>query len=324
MEIQKKKFANRPSDPQKRNRFKRLCLAAGLLAASIFGNCTKETQREHETRCYGLKNGNLSVYVDRKNKSSLNNELGEEQQIDFSKLNLADNKDNREPLAYSCTHSGHLFWVTKDTVYIKKLSLIGERFAIAKVLDAKHVDPSEYSKESVRIVSADIWNNPDEKYDQITIATLTNTGLLQASLYSLKDLVNQTPQRAILNFVNDNVLDLKNKWPDKDVSAGAVNILDRYRFSVIPLGEKGKGSVRSMYYVEFGGKAGESLKARKWSVEAIQIWDGNPTLKNIFRIVAPVRFKKEEGGWFVDLQGEKEDGNLIDMVPLILKDEEKK
>ena len=325
-------------------RFKRFVVLAGALASSIFCGCSSNTDirynkvpasqptviQQKETvkmRCYDYHNNKLNVYIENVAESRPEKQLGSEKKLNFTELGIAYEKDNVKPLAYFCTHAGYLFWVTADAVYLRRITVSGDAFKVEKILDAKHVEPDEYAVAGVKVVSADVWQNPAEHWEKITVATLTNTGLFQAMRFSEKALINNNPERAIYNLVNDNLLELNERWPEKGVLSGIVRVLDYGRFSIIPLGIKGKGSVRNFYYIELKGKQDEIFRLMKADITTMQPWKRNPQLKNIFEVSKPIRYEKRLGGWVVNLTGEKRNGMILPLFPIVTpfeKDAEKK
>lgn len=311
------------------NRFKRFCTLVGILATTTFGGCSsnkpdlskgkpaissKEKKKQLRFRCYDYKDKKLRVYIEDKSKQSRGKETGREEQIDFSSLGIKDKEKNLKPLAYFCNHNGYLFWVSTDTVYIKKIKVEKEKLIVSKVLEVNHLEPDEFVVPGVKVVSADIWKNPDANWEKIVVATLSQTGLFQASRYSLKSQINEEPERRIINLMYDNELENEDRWKDEGIAGATVSVLNDREFSAIPIGVKGKGNVQNIYYIVFTGKPGESLRLDKWDAEAIMLTDGNPNLINIFKITKPVRYEKSKGGWCVNLLGElgmKKNGKLI-------------
>ena len=190
-----------------------------------------------------------------------------------------------------------------------------DQLRVGKVLNASHIKPDEYAEPGVRVVSADIWRNPDESWENITVATLTNTGLFQAARYSLEALASGNPDRAIFDLTGS--LKKENQWPEKGVSGGIVRVLDNEMFVVIPLGKRGKGSVRSFYNIIFEGERGEPFTERTMGIRMMQLWKNNPELKNIVDISSPVRYDRSLGGWVVNLTGENQRGKLFQMFPIL-------
>jgi len=323
------------------SRFKRFAVLVGALTASVFFSCSSKTEikdskaavtapkpptsqpigKTVKMRCYDYGSGELRVYIENQTKDTPDEQLGFEKKLLFSELGIENGKTNTEPLAYFCTHAGYLFWVTSDIVYIKRISIEENRLRVDKVLEIRHTEPDEYAVPGVKVVSADVWCNPKEHWEKITIATLTNTGLFQASQYSLKALVENKPERAIYNFKDENKLQPENRWPENGVSTGLVRVLDDVSFSVIPLGERGKGRVRNFYYIAFEGKQEESIRSRPLSVFTLRPWKKNPGLKNIFEMSKPIRYDKRLGGWVVNLTGEKQDGRILPLFPIVTPEE---
>ncbi len=183
------------------------------------------------------------------------------------------------------------------------------------MLDARHVDPDEYSVEGTKIISADVWRNPDENYENITVATLSNSGLFQAANYSLLGLARNDTDRVIFDLRRK--LKRSNRWPEGNVERASLRVLDSKTFVAMPLGQKGTGDVTSFYYVSLSAKAGEPFMSGFVDTDTMHLERTNEGLKNIFEITAPIRYDRDLGGWVVNLMGEKADGSAIPMFPIV-------
>ncbi len=300
-----RKREGRENAPVQR-RFSRL--AAGAIAlAGLFGSCKAE--ETPDMRCYDYENNMISVYVEGNNGK----ELGKELPLRVSQLAVKD--ENEKPLAYFCTHSGHIFWVTKDTVYIRKLSFQDGMFVTTKLLENSHIKPDEYAVPGVRVVSADIWQNPDAPWEKITVATLTNTGLFQAARFSVQDMVDNTPDRAIYNLKKSKLG--KERWPENGVKGAYVKVLDSRMFTAIPLGEKGKGSVRNFYNISFTGNEERPLVKQGLEIEIVQIGLKYQHIRNITGITIGVRHDKGLGGHIVNMSAENLDGGISPIFSIV-------
>lgn len=289
------------------NTLRNLALASVAAMVLPISGCKKTEPPMH---CYDLDKGRLTVYVeDRAGRSK--GELGSEMPMNAADLMI---KDSQDPLAFFCTSSGHLLWVTKDTVYVRKLSQDNGSLKASKVLDISHISPDEYAVPGVKVISADIWRNPDARWQEITVATLTNTGLFQAARYSLEGFVKNDQDRAIFDLSRK--LNPENRWP-KEVAGGVVRIIDSEKFVVIPIGEKGKGEVRNFYHIALAGKPGETFYSREMKIDTMKLWMTNPELKNILGLSSPVRYDRQLGGWVANLDGEKANGETFQMFPIL-------
>lgn len=294
-----------------KGRFKRWAVLAATLFVCAFPGC-KTTQPAVETpsanvRCYDYQDKTLRVYTEDAVKES-----GREMPLSFSKLGI---EGSEEPLAYFCTHSGHLFWVTDEHIFIRRISVEGGSLSVNKVLDARHIDPDEYSVSGTKIISADVWRNPDENYENITVATLSNSGLFQAARYSLIGLARNDTDRAIFDLRRK--LKRSNRWPQENVGRGSLRALDSKTFVAIPLGEKGNGDVTKFYHIVLSAKEGERFMTGFVDTDAMRLERTNEGLKNIFEITSPIRYDRDLGGWVVNLMGEKADGSRVPMFPIV-------
>lgn len=308
----KREMVRENAQPPKKGGYRKWVVLVPMLALSAFNlDCSRHQPAEKKPpimRCY--EGRPLMVYV--QDGTSKGKELGREVSLDFSQLDI---QGGEEPLAYFCTSSGHLFWVTKDTVYVRRISLEDDKLGVDKVLNASHIKPDEYAVPGVKVISADIWRNPDESWENITVATLTNTGLFQAARYSLEASATGNLDRAIFDLASS--LKEENRWPEKGVSGGVVRVLDNEMFVVIPLGKKGQGSIRSFYNIIFEGERGKSFTDRTMGIRMMKLWKNNPELKNITDISSPVRYDRSLGGWIVNLTGEDQSGKLFQMFPIL-------
>jgi len=309
--------------------FRKYVFLAGMMSASIFFSCQHKTDPRMQkkeaptrTRCYDYKEKKLRAYFEQDGGSGKNKELGTEHTIQFSKLGITDGRGGAEPLAYFCTHSGHLFWLTSDTIFIKKISRSNGRLEVSDVMRVRHTEPDEYTVPGVRVVSGDIEQNPDSDWEMIAVATLTNHGLFQAARYSRKAIVNNEPERTIYNFRYDNKLSEKDRWPEQGIASGIVRVVGREKFVVIPIGEMGKGNVRNFYFVELKGKQDDSFRSRDGTFYTMHLWEKNPDLKNVFGSSIP-RYDRSSGGWVANLEAETIDGKIRKLFPILTPDEKK-
>lgn len=332
------------------NRFKRFCVLVGILTLPFLSSCSKSdtqkrlTQKPTKTivdrrqaktklpkiQCYDYKDKVLRVYVEDKPKRK-GQELGSEYPLHFSKIGI-NKKGDSEPLAYFCTNNGHLFWVTADTVYIKKISFENQSFRVTHEFKEEHTYPDEhkdeYSKEhkgkysKPRVISADILRSPDLHWRNIPVATLTDTGIFQVARYSPLAMARGKPDRAIVRLRHDNDIDVKNRWPAKGVAGGVVHVLSSKEFSVIPLGVKGEGEVRNFYYIAL--VKGEVFRSRNWVTATMTPWKRNPELHNIFKITKPVRWDEESGGDVVNFLFETKDAKVLQLFKMVTPDDETK
>jgi hypothetical protein len=288
-------------------------LAAALITPILCFGCRESRPTDERTaakvRCYDYGAGKLRVYSE--GKSLPGEELGRETSLSFSSLKI---KGNAEPLAYFCTHSGHLFWVTDERIFIRRISLQDNDTNVEKVLDARHVDPDEYAIPGTKIISADVWRNPVEGFENITVATLSNTGLFQAARYSLVGLARNDTDRAIYDLRAK--LRKGNRWPE-DIRRGSLRALDSHTFVAIPLGERGKGVVRNFYHLELTAKRGQTFVSGKIHTETMKLESTAEGLRNIFEITSPIRYNRDLGGWVVNLTGEKMDGSEFPIFPIV-------
>jgi hypothetical protein len=309
----KRETVRENAQPPKKRGYGRWMVLASTLALSAFNlDCPRHLPPEREPakmRCYDYGGKTLMVYVQNETNGK---ELGKEVSLDFPQLGI---QDGEEPLAYFCTSSGHLFWVTNDSVYVRRISLEDDQLRVEKVLNASHIKPDEYAEPGVKVISADIWRNPGESWENITVATLTNTGLFQAARYSLEALASGNLDRAIFDLASR--LKEENRWPEEGVSGGVVRVLDNEMFVAIPLGKRGQGSVRSFYNIIFEGERGKPFTDRTMGISTMKLWKNNPELKNLIGISSSVRYDRSLGGWVVNLTGENQSGKLFQMLPLL-------
>lgn len=297
---------------------RKYAVLVSLMGMTLNAGCPGQTAKPEASKgekshysCYDYKDGILRVYVEKDPKKM--GRLGQEFPLQFSELGITE---KGEPLAYFCTYSGHLFWVTPEDVHIRKISIEKGTVKVEKVLDERHVDPDEYKVPGTRVISADIWHNPEERWQRITVATLTNTGLFQAARYSVDAQIDDNPKRGIYNLMYDNHLKKRNRWPQSGIKSGAIGILSGNEFSIIPLGEQGKDSVVVFYYIE--NKGADLFSTEKWNFHPIRLTDGNPDLKNIFAITKPIRYEKKYGGWIVNLLGERANETMMPLFPQLI------
>jgi len=284
-------------------------LAGALMLSTPSLDCAKQTQKEPpaKMRCYDYQDKELKVYIEEKDQK-LEAELGNERSLGFSQLEI---KNGNDPLAYFCTHDGYLFWITKDEVYIRKIDLQGDSFTVGEVLNAKHTQPDEYAVSGVKVISADIWRNPEEPYEKITLATLTNTGLFQSVRYSLEAIANNDIDRGITDLATIK----EGPWPKGGISNASVHVLGSEIFVIIPLGEKGKGDITVFYNLE--SKERGPFYRTHALIHTFALTENHPELKNIFAVTSPVRYDKSLGGWVVNLMGEKKDGTEFPIFPIV-------
>lgn len=314
----------------KSSRFKRFCLLASTLATFLGYGCStskaevgkpkvgaasssQSAQNSDKMRCYDYKEKEMKVYIEKSAKSD--QEIGMEIPLHFSKLEIKDEKNNSVPLAFFCTHDGHIFWITAEAVYIRRITLLNDKLEVKKILEAKHTEPDEYAVSGVKVVSADIWRKPDESWQNITVATLTNTGLLQASRYSLEDMAKSDAKRGILDLARK--LKKENRWPEKGIVGGVIGVLDGDKFSAIPIGERHRGNVRNYYYIVLEGDDGAPFEKRDFGVRTLKLSGDHPGLKNVFGITKPIRYDRKLGGWVVNLIGERKDGKVVHIFPVL-------
>lgn len=309
-------------------RLKKFCLLAASLASIVgsensvskadvkrnipeVASTQPASQPSQRIRCYEYKNKELRVYIEKNTKTET--ETGKEIPLSYSQLNIKDENNNARPLAYFCNHAGYLFWITTDTIYIRRIIIGNEKLGINNVLETKHIEPDEYAVPGVKVVSADVWRNPEAPWENITIATLTNTGLFQAVRYSMEALVKGKPERRILDLTRK--LDAEDRWPERGVVSGAVGVLDGEKFSIIPIGDRRKGNVRMFYHLALEGKGsfGEKLAG----VNTMYLSKNHPGLKNVFGITKPIRYERKLGGWVVNLIGERRDGKVVHIFPVL-------
>jgi len=284
---------------------RRAFMAAAALSSIVFvSGCAKEKE---SFRCYDYQNGSLKVYVENGNANP--RELGTETSVGRAELAVAG-----EPLAYFCTNSGHILYVSEDTVYIRKLSPRGGGFGVERILEYRHTAPDEYGVPGVQVVSADIWRNPDAPYERLTVATLTNTGIVQASRYSLEGVASNDPDHGLFDLTRKLRDDLR--WP-RGVSSATVHVLDSEEIAVVPIGERGKGSSRIFYHIAFAGDGSKPLYSRMMDIQTMKVFDNFPDLRNIFEVSEGVRFDRSLGGWIINLRGERADGSTFPIFAIL-------
>ncbi|MCI0503605.1 hypothetical protein L0Y65_02730 [Candidatus Micrarchaeota archaeon] len=272
---------------------------AGAALVGALGLCACSNERDN-FRCYGFGQDSLKVYVESGRRGS--SELGQELALSSPKLGVEG-----EPLASFCTSSGHLISVNRDKVFIRRLRYANGALSVDRILESTHTAPDEYAVPGVRVVSADIWRNPDAPYDQITIATITNTGLFQAARYSLEGVASNNPDHGLFDLTRK--IQVQNRWPEHDVAAASVHVLDSEMFAVVPLGERGKGAVRGFYNIVFTGKRGTPFYSREMDIRTMKLHANFPELQNVFEISEATRYDRSLGGWIINLRGERADGS---------------
>ena len=260
--------------------------AAGILAASL--GCSRKGPEKF--RCYDYQDQTLRVHV-------------------------GDNEyplriDGEQPMDYFCTNSGHLFWLTKDYLYVKKLSRRGSKIDMEELFKDKHTSPDEYAVEGVKVVSGDIWDNPTANWENVNIATITNTGFFQTVRYSLSDIANNNPDRGTKEL---SMLSELNRWPGTAADA-SVRIVGEEHFVVVPTGEKGKGEFKKFYVISFEGEKGSRFYGRMVSVTAKNLPLLYTDLHNIVEITSPIRYDRSQSGWVVNLLGERQDGSTFPIL----------
>ncbi|MBN1169979.1 hypothetical protein JXA56_03060 [Candidatus Micrarchaeota archaeon] len=261
--------------------------AVGLLAAG----CSKK--EPDKFRCYDYKDQTLRV------------SLGD---MEYPMKIVEE-----DPLDYFCTYSGHLFWLTNNHLHVKKLSIKGTAVEAEELFKDKHTRPDEYNVPGVSILSGDIWDNPGTEWENITIATITNTGMFQAIRYSLPDIANNTPDRATKEL---SLLSEKNRWSSV-VADAVVKIIGEELFVVISTGKKGEAEVKKFYNISFEGPKGSRFSERMMAVTPKELWMLYPDLHNIAEISSPIRYDSGLGGWVVNLAGENQNGELFPMFPIV-------
>lgn len=281
-------------------RFKRASRLAGsaLLAGTLALGACEKTRKPELFRCYDAQAETIRVYSGTKEK-------GSEKIVRTKNLGTPP----LQPLSVFCNNEGFLFLVDRDYVRIRRLLLKNGRISGKKVLDAKHTSASEYLEKEVAVIDADIWSNPSAGWKEITVATLTNTGLIQLSTYSHEGEADNDFNTAIYDL---GLLPEPRRWP-KNVSGGVVRLLGRDEISVIPLGKKGSAQVDRFYHIRFLGEG--LLIERRMSIHTMRPPAEN--VENIFEISRPVRFDRQHGGWIVDLVGEQESGKTINIYPML-------
>ena len=309
--------------------FRKYVLLAGMMSASVLFSCQHKTdpimhkkEAPAKMRCYDYKEKKLRVYFEQDGGRGKNKELGSEDVIQFSKLRITDGREGAEPLAYFCNHSGQLFWLTSDTIFIKKISISNGKLEVSDVMRVRHTEPDEYAVPGVRVVSGDIEQNPDSDWEKIAVTTLTNNGLFQAARYSRAAMVNNEPERTIYNFRYDNKLSEKDRWPEKGIANGIVRVVGSEKFVVMPIGEKGKGNARNFYFVELKGERDDSFRSRDGIFYTMHLWEKNPDLKNVISSTIP-RYDKSSGGWVANLEAETVDGKIRKLFPILTPEEKK-
>jgi hypothetical protein len=314
--VKLKREAKKEENSNRLRGFKKWTVLAAAVALPLFA-CSKKQPENHTSstiRCYDNKNKQLHSYVENETQDK-SEELGKEFSIDVSQLGVSD----PDPLAFFCTHSGHLFWITNEYVHIRKLSLEKGHIKASKVLDARHVDPDEFQVPGVKVMSADIWRNPDEAWQNLTVATLTNTGLFQIARYSLKGAARNKPDRGIYDLASK--LKPESRWPRNGVVGGSIRALGNTEFVALPVGEEGKGKVDKFYHISVHVKPGELIASSKLDTTTITPWEVDSDLKNIIEISSPIRYDGSLGGWVVNLVAEKENGETEPVFPIVTPDE---
>lgn len=319
-------------------RFRRFCVLVGILALSAFGNCSSKKhelkkakpavtsqvkKKQLKFRCYNYKDKELRVYVEGSTQTGKERQLGKEHQLHFSQLRIKDEKSNTKPLAYFCNHAGFLFWVTADAVYIKKLDIEKNRLEVSKEKEVRVTHPNEFTEPRNVKVKADIWHNPDEKWENIPVALISNTGFFHVARYSEKAVASGKLDRANIDLKTEEKLSEENRWLNNGVESGVVKVLSSREFSIIPLGVKGKGKVRIgkvlvFYYVKFEGKPGVSFLGMDRDIDTTLLKKRKQNLENIYAIYKPPRFDIEQGGWVVNLLGEDRKGKTIHLFPTLI------
>jgi hypothetical protein len=279
-------------------KIRNIALAAGISAIAIFGACKKP--EPENIRCYDYTNKTLHVHLSKKG----NLELGTTHKISLSNLGFKDSN----PLYYYCTRSGHLFWLTPTKIHVRRITRDNEGFSTREVISAVHTKPDEYKDPEVKIIDGHIGGDPTENWQKIRIATLSNTGIFQVTTLSLNSLAKDKPNRAIFNFMNDNDVDPKFRWPEKNTSGGIVRVLNNSEFSIIPFGIKGSGTVRNFYYLKVDG----DLRSGDWSLGTMQPWKTNPKLKNIYKV--ETRYEEASGGHIGNFQCETNDNKSLTLL----------
>jgi hypothetical protein len=302
------------SEKPAKGRFRRSAVLSATLLTSAFcfgckGGAPESGRSEANLRCYDYEGGKLRLYSE--GTAAQGKELGSERPLPFKNLGI---KSDAQPLSYFCTRSGHLFWVTDEHVFIRRIALKAGSVSVEKVLDARHVDPDEYAVPGTRIISADIWRNPDGRYDDITVATLSNTGLFQAARYSLLGLARNDTDRAIYDLRSK--LKQGNRWPE-GIERASLRALGRNTFVAIPLGEEGRANVTNFYHLELTAKRGQTFVSGRIHTETMKLTSTHEGLKNIFAITSPIRYNRDLGGWVVNLMGERADGSQMPVFPIV-------
>jgi hypothetical protein len=327
--IQKRRITNRKIT--RFNRFKRFCTLVGILATTAFGSCSsrkpdlskakpvvtsKAPEKKLRFRCYDYKDKKLRVYVEDRSIQRKGKELGSEHLLQFSQLRIDENTP--KPLAYFCNHDGHLFWVTANSVYIKKLKMENNGLVVGRELDVKIRHSNEFTEPTKTRLNVDIWKNPNKRWEDIPVAIITNTGFFQVARFSENAIARGKLDRAVIDLKSAQELRIEDRWHNIGVEQGVVKVLSGNGFSIIPLGIRGVGKVGVFYYLKFKGKPKDSFKDMKKFIETTLLYKRKTNLKNIFSISQPARFDGEQGGWVINLLGEDKNGKVIHLFPRLI------
>jgi hypothetical protein len=302
---------------------------AGLMVSSIFGSCKPRTdppkpkiQAVQKTRCYGYFDKKLRVYIEDNKARRKHGKLGKEHVVDFSQLEIPNNKSNKDPLAYFCNYSGDLIWIGKEKIFIRKIKFQDKSIKVEKgsgnTLDEiKHTLPTEY-KWAGEVVSADILSAPDKSWQDLTISTLSFNGVLQLLRLDQNAFANNSPDRVFYDFANYNRLEKKYRWPLKGLQTGFVHLIDMEEIVVLPIGKKGEGSAKYFYHMTMKGKRGASFRnAERKFVNQVKVHTDKEEYSNVFEIVKPLRLDRSEGGIVMDATAEDKNGKILNLITIV-------
>ena len=285
MAVQKRKFLHKA---------KSVALALGITALAVFGSCKKP--EPEDIRCYGYDNKTLKVHDGKEEKS-----------VPFSRLGLSEKK----PLDYYCTRSGHLFWLTPKKVHVRRITNDNGDYSSREVVSSAYTKPDEYSDPDVKVISGHIGGDPTKNWQEIRIATLTNTGIFQVFTLDLDSIAKDKPNRAIVYFMEDTDIEPSERWPEKNIAGAVVRVLNKSEFSIIPLGTKDLGSVRTFFYLKIEG---DLRKGDSW-VGTMKLLERNPTLKNVFSVTT--RYEEASGGHIGNFHCETTDKKTLVLLQIL-------
>ncbi len=248
-------------------------------------------QAPDRIRCYDQKDGTMFVNTGSKE----------------TKFSLKDIGVEKDSMDFFCTDEGYLFWVTDRQISIRKF----DSGKFDSVLDFRYITPPEYSYpegKSPVVSDATIWKNPKANWEDITVATITEDGILQISRHSLSDYTENHPNRTIFEFARNNL------WPD-NLSKIDLKLIDQETMVLLFAGQKGAARITHYHTLRYKGALGERFEGRGILLRTHDLKVQNPGLRNIFDISRPTYFDNSLGGWVTDLQGENYAGKPMPILP---------